>query len=162
MKQRILSPAWLLFVLSGLNLLNYLDRYLVAVLLEPIRSTFGLNDRQGGQLYTAFMIGLAGAIFLLFLGGGPVNTLIVETAPVNLRASAMALSILMIHLFGDFWSPEITGWLSLNFGLQRAAMALPFVLLLSGGLWLALALKTLRAAKSSPYLPRKPALVTVN
>src|SRR4051812_32359572 len=48
---------------------------------------------------------LAVTIFLLFLSTGPINTLIIESVPVNLRASAMALSIFMIHFFGDMWSP---------------------------------------------------------
>ena len=96
----------------------------------------------------AFMIGLSAAIFLLFLSTGPVNTLIVETAPLNLRASAMALSIFMIHLFGDFWSPEIVGALSDSFGLNRAVLVLPVVLLLGGGLWMGLALKTLKTRTS--------------
>src|SRR5207245_2936896 len=42
---------------------------------------------------------LAAAMFLIFLSTGPINTLIVESVPLNLRASAMALSIFMIHLF---------------------------------------------------------------
>ena len=37
----------------------------------------------------------------------------------------------MIHLFGDFWSPEILGSLSEFFhSLRKAAMTLPFFLLL--------------------------------
>jgi len=55
---------------------------------------------------------LAVTMFLLFLSTGPINTLIIESVPVNLRASAMALSIFMIHLFGDMWSPEIVGRLA--------------------------------------------------
>jgi hypothetical protein len=98
-----------------------------------------------GGTRTALMVGLAGTILLLFLGTGPVNTLIVETVPVNLRASAMAMSIFLIHLFGDFWSPEIIGRLSDLFGgLQRAVLVLPLVLLVGGSLWLGLGLKTLR------------------
>jgi 1-acyl-sn-glycerol-3-phosphate acyltransferase len=87
---------------------------------------------------------LALAMFLLFLSTGPTNTLIIETVPVNLRASAMALSIFMIHLFGDMWSPEIVGRLADAWGkdLQKAVLILPLALLLSGALWLALALKT--------------------
>ena len=95
---------------------------------------------------TIFMIGLAAAIFLLFLSTGPVNTLILETAPLNLRSSAMALSIFMIHLFGDFWSPEIIGALSDSFGLNRAVLVLPVVLLAGGGLWMGLAWRTLKRA----------------
>jgi hypothetical protein len=64
---------------------------------------------------------------------------------VNLRPSAMAMSIFMIHLFGDFWSPEIIGYISDFFGnLKAAVMILPIMLLLACGLWLGLGLKTLR------------------
>lgn len=89
---------------------------------------------------------LAAAMFLLFLPTGPVNTLILETTPVRLHASAMAISIFMIHLFGDMWSPEIVGRLadSFNGNLQRAVMILPVALIVAAGLWLALAVKTKR------------------
>ena len=64
---------------------------------------------------------------------------------MNLRASAMAISIFMIHLFGDFWSPEIIGHLSDFLGsLKMAVLVLPIMLLVAGGLWLGLGLKTLR------------------
>lgn len=89
------------------------------------------------------------SMFLLFLCAGPVNTLILETVPVNLRASAMAISIFMIHLFGDWWSPEIVGRLADAWGndLRKAVLLLPATLFLSGGLWLVLALKTARPSR---------------
>ena len=55
--RRSLSPFWLLFILSGLNLFNYLDRYVAYQVVEPIRLSFGLNDPQAGRLNTAFMLG---------------------------------------------------------------------------------------------------------
>jgi MFS family permease len=82
---------------------------------------------------------LAVAMFLLFLPTGPVNTLILETVPINLRASAMALSIFMIHLFGDMWSPQIVGVLSDHIGLRKAVLILPTALVVCAGLWMALA-----------------------
>ncbi|MDB6040985.1 MAG: major facilitator superfamily 1, partial [Verrucomicrobiales bacterium] len=95
---------------------------------------------------TAAMVCLALAMFLLFLSTGPVNTLIIEAVPVNLRSSAMAASIFMIHLFGDMWSPEIVGRLSDSWGsLQKAVLILPLALLVCAGLWLALAFKTSRS-----------------
>jgi hypothetical protein len=71
-----------------------------------------------------------------------------ETAPVNLRASAMAVSIFMIHLFGDMWSPEIVGRLADSFGgnLQKAVLILPVALIVASALWLALAVKMKRGA----------------
>jgi len=94
---------------------------------------------------------LAGAMFFLFLSTGPVNTLILETAPVNLRASAMAVSIFTIHLFGDMWSPEIVGRLADSFGgnLQKAVLILPVALIVASALWLALAVKTKRGTTNS-------------
>src|SRR5580692_1909172 len=95
---------------------------------------------------------MATAMFFLFLSTGPVNTLILETAPVNLRASAMAVSIFAIHLFGDMWSPEIVGRLADSFGgnLQKAVLILPIALIAAGALWLALALKTRRGSVHNP------------
>jgi MFS family permease len=95
---------------------------------------------------------LAAAMFFLFLPTGPVNTLILETAPVNLRASAMAVSIFAIHLFGDMWSPEIVGRLADSFGgnLQKAVLILPVALIVASALWLVLALKTKRSKEPNP------------
>ncbi len=110
------------------------------------------------------MAALAVAMFLLFLSTGPVNTLILETVPVQLRSSAMALSIFMIHLFGDMWSSEIVGHLATRWNsLQRAVLILPGALMVGGLLWTALALLTRREAKNrspsfaataGPALPR--------
>jgi MFS family permease len=83
---------------------------------------------------------LAASMFLLFLCTGPVNTLIIEAAPVPLRSSAMALSIFLIHLCGDMWSPEIVGRLSDHWGsLRKAVLILPAALAIAGALWLSLA-----------------------
>lgn len=80
---------------------------------------------------------LAASMFLLFLGTGPVNTLILETVPVRMRASAVAASIFCIHMFGDLWSPTLLGFLSDHWGdLQRACLwALPGALLVSAVFW---------------------------
>ena len=96
---------------------------------------------------TMAMTALAVAMFLLFLSTGPTNTLILETVPVHLRSSAMALSIFMIHLFGDMWSPEIVGRLSDTWGdLRKGVLILPGALLVAGFFWFMLALKS-RAAE---------------
>ncbi|HZV35782.1 MAG TPA: MFS transporter [Verrucomicrobiae bacterium] len=106
----------------------------------------------------AFVIGdtkismacLALSMFLLFLCTGPVNTLIIETVPVNLRASAMAVSIFMIHLFGDMWSSEIVGHLADYWNnLQKAVLILPVALLIGGALWLWLALAEGKKVRAS-------------
>lgn len=93
------------------------------------------------------MGGLAAAMFLIFLCTGPVNTLILETVPVNLRATAMAVSIFTIHLFGDMWSPEIVGRLSDQWGsLRSAVMILPAALAVAAIVWLTLGLRLRQSA----------------
>jgi MFS family permease len=93
---------------------------------------------------------LAAAMFFLFLSTGPVNTMIVESVPVNLRASAMAASIFMIHLFGDMWSPEIVGHLSDQWSdIRKAVMILPGALVVCAVLWLVLARKLAREDRVS-------------
>ena len=93
---------------------------------------------------------LALAMMLLFLSTGPVNTLILETVPVNLRASAMAASIFCIHLFGDLWSTELVGEISDALGsLQRAVLILPAALAVAAVLWLWLAWRTQTGADAA-------------
>jgi hypothetical protein len=109
---------------------------LSAVAAVPVSfAAFLLHDPKLAQ------VALVGAMFLLFLPVGPVNTLILETVPVACRASAMAASIFSIHLFGDLWSPQIVGNLSDYFGsLHLAVLLLPFALIVSAAFWLRLAL----------------------
>ena len=92
---------------------------------------------------TAAMLCLTGAMFLLFLPTGPLSTLTLESVPVELRGSAMAVSIFAIHILGDFWSPGIVGWLADQAapadgqaaGLQKALLVLPAMLVVCALLW---------------------------
>jgi hypothetical protein len=63
----------------------------------------------------------------------------------------MALSIFMIHLFGDMWSPEIIGRAAdcMDKNLQKASLILPGVLLIGALLWFLLALKTVKTHRAS-------------
>jgi MFS family permease len=85
----------------------------------------------------ASKVALVFTMFLLFLPTGPINTLILETVPVTMRASSMAASIFAIHMFGDLWSPKFVGYLADRWGdLQRAVFwTLPGALLVGALLW---------------------------
>jgi predicted MFS family arabinose efflux permease len=58
------------------------------------------------------MVFIALSLIFLFQSTGPINTVIVESVAPNVRASAMAICIFMIHAFGDLWSPELVGRVS--------------------------------------------------
>src|SRR5258706_5753904 len=52
-----LTPFWLLFILTGLNLLNYLDRFVLNAVRTPLASDFKIGYGDSGRTVTAFMIG---------------------------------------------------------------------------------------------------------
>lgn len=67
------------------------------------------------------LYGLGAAIFLIFLGTGPVNAATLNAVRPEIRATAMAGQLFLIHALGDAISPRIIGTVSdhstLNLGL---------------------------------------------
>jgi MFS family permease len=76
---------------------------------------------------------------LAFLSTGPINVVIVNSVPVGVRATAVAVSIFTIHLLGDATSPAIIGALSDAVGLARAVLLVPVAVAVSGIIWTATA-----------------------
>src|SRR5690349_13976338 len=52
-----LTPFWMLFILTGLNLLNYLDRSILNAVRTPLAADFKIGYGDSGRTVTAFMIG---------------------------------------------------------------------------------------------------------
>jgi predicted MFS family arabinose efflux permease len=84
-----------------------------------------------------YMPCLVAAIFLLFLHPGVITAVVVSVAGPGLRAQAVALNIIIIHLVGDAPSTVLIGWTADHFGLTwgvaltLVALALAAVLILS-------------------------------
>ncbi len=72
---------------------------------------------------------LAIAVFLIFLGTGPVNAATLNAVPANMRSAAMAGQLLAIHLLGDMTSPNIIGVISDHSNL-RVGLAATLVTML--------------------------------
>jgi len=72
---------------------------------------------------------------LVFAASGPVNSAIVNAVEPSERASAVALSILIIHLLGDVPSPTLIGVVSDRTSLATAFLILPVAILISGLIW---------------------------
>lgn len=75
--------------------------------------------------------------FLLFLSTSPVNAQIVNCVPVRMRASASAVAIFMIHLFGDAVSPPLVGFVSDHSNLLSAMYLFAVGIVVSGMIWAA-------------------------
>ena len=58
--------------------------------------------------------------FLVFLNAGPLNAAIVNSVGANIRATALAVNIFVLHLLGDVLSAPVIGKLSDMTSLQTA------------------------------------------
>ncbi|MDE2050379.1 MAG: MFS transporter [Gammaproteobacteria bacterium] len=90
----------------------------------------------GAGAPAVFYPALVVAELLLFMSTGPINTAIVNLVSPAERASAVALSILAIHLLGDVLSPSIIGALSVLSSLGAAVMIVPGAVAICAALWL--------------------------
>jgi MFS family permease len=82
-----------------------------------------------------FFVGIACAEFALFLSTSPINLVILQGVPEDLRATAMAISILAIHLLGDVISPPLIGAISDRSSLRVAMFILPVALAAAALFW---------------------------
>jgi MFS family permease len=77
------------------------------------------------------------AVFCLFFNTGPTNTILANVTHPSARASAFALNILIIHLFGDAISPVIISLASRGQpNLDRGFILAAALMALGGVIWL--------------------------
>ena len=97
-----------------------------AIAVPPALVCFFSQHFFGTKAYT--LPGLAVAIFFIFLGTGPVNAATLNAVRPEIRATAMAGQLFIIHALGDAISPRIIGTVSdhsnLNLGLGSTLITL--------------------------------------
>lgn len=102
----IRNPTVIVFLLTGLNLLNYLDRYLIAAISPNIQRDLALTDGQVGLIGSAFLWGylLTSPIFGR-LGDVMMRKLLI-TVGVMIWCGATAGSGLA-HTFAAMWGVRL-------------------------------------------------------
>src|SRR5262249_15050557 len=104
--------------------------------LLAVLPAWAVFDSSSSSVYlTSFVI----AEFLLFVSTSPINVTLVSVAPVAIRATAMAMSIFVIHAVGDAISPPIIGAVADRRGLGKAVLMVPLAILIAGLTWTATA-----------------------
>ena len=91
------------------------------------------------MLYVPFPFGwgmLFVAVFFLFFNTGPANTILANVTRSEIRATAFAVNIFIIHAFGDAISPLIIGFVADLSSLQVAFLGVAFLIPVSGILWM--------------------------
>jgi len=84
---------------------------------------------------TIYFPALALAQFLLFVSTSPINTAIVSFVAPQDRASAMAVSVFMIHALGDVISPPLIGLVSDHSSLAHGVLLVPIALVACAFFW---------------------------
>ena len=72
------------------------------------------------------MPAIAVAAFLLLFNTAPLNAAVINSVGAHIRATALAVNILIIHVLGDVPSPAMMGWVADKRSLQTA-FVLPII-----------------------------------
>lgn len=78
---------------------------------------------------------IVAAELCLFASTGPINSAIVNLVSPHMRATAVALSIFTIHVFGDVPSPSLVGAISDARSLDQAVLIIPVAVVVGGAIW---------------------------
>jgi len=84
---------------------------------------------------TMYLSGIVISELLIFMSTGPVNSAIVNAVAPDERATALGLSVLVMHLVGDIPSPPLIGALSDASSLERAFLIVPVAIVIAGCIW---------------------------
>ena len=75
------------------------------------------------------------AVFFLFFNTGPANTILVNVTRPEIRATAFAINILVIHMLGDVISPPLIGFITRFSDLHTAILIVSLSIPVGGLLW---------------------------
>jgi MFS transporter, Spinster family, sphingosine-1-phosphate transporter len=101
-------------------------------LLKRMKSSYYLVSAASMLLGIPFMIvalfvqgplmipAIAIAAFFLLLNTAPLNAAVINSVGAHIRATAIAVNIFIIHIFGDVPSPTMMGWVADRRSLQSA------------------------------------------
>jgi hypothetical protein len=84
--------------------------YLISAWSALLTVPFGVVCFFGPRATMLPSLGIA--MFMIFLGTGPLNAAIVNAVPAAVRATAIAMELFLIHALGDTPSPRLIGMVS--------------------------------------------------
>ncbi|HKE05753.1 MAG TPA: hypothetical protein VKE91_17000, partial [Blastocatellia bacterium] len=97
--------------------------------LAAIPTVIALVSSSKPVYLTCIFLGVT----LAFIGNGPVNAVLVNMVPANLRTTALGLVVVIIHALGDGISLSLVG--SISTWLARAKEPLPGIAITLGHLF---------------------------
>ena len=104
----------------------------IATLIAAPVTYVALTDHRHSVYIAAIVI----AELFVFMSTGPVNSAIVNAVAPGERATALGLSVFVMHLLGDIPSPPLIGKISDATSLEHAFLIVPFAFALGGAIWM--------------------------
>ncbi len=104
----------------------------IATLIAAPITYVALSNPNRGVYLPAIVI----AEILIFMSTGPVNSAIINAVAPGARATALGLSVFIMHFLGDIPSPPLIGMLSDAMSLERAFLIVPVAIVIAGGIWM--------------------------
>ena len=103
----------------------------IATFLAAPATYLCLTDPRRSVYLPAIVV----AEVLVFMCTGPVNSAIVNAVAPAERATAVGLSVFVMHVLGDIPSPPLIGSLSDASSLEQAFLIVPVAILVAGIVW---------------------------
>ena len=103
----------------------------IATLLAAPLTVVGLVSTHKPLYLTAIII----AEVLIFMCTGPVNSAIVNAVSPMERATAVGLSVFIMHFLGDIPSPPLIGAISDATSLEKGVLVVPVAIAAAGIIW---------------------------
>jgi MFS family permease len=104
----------------------------ISALLAAPAAYVALTNPQRSVYLPAIVV----AEVLVFMSTGPVNSAIVNAVAPSERATAVGLSVFIMHLVGDVPSPPLIGWLSDRSSLEQGFLVVPVAFAIGGAIWM--------------------------
>ncbi|HEX6084029.1 MAG TPA: MFS transporter [Thermoanaerobaculia bacterium] len=103
----------------------------LATLVAAPLTFIGLWSASKPVYLTAIVL----AEVLIFMCTGPINSAIVNAVSPLERATAVGLSVFVMHFLGDIPSPPLIGWISDRSSLAQGVLVVPVAVLVAGLIW---------------------------
>jgi MFS transporter, Spinster family, sphingosine-1-phosphate transporter len=104
----------------------------IATLIAAPATYIAVSNPHRGVYLPAIAI----AEVFIFMCTGPINSAIINVVKPAERATAVGLSVLVMHVVGDIPSPPLIGLVSDHTSLERAFMLVPLSIVIAALIWM--------------------------
>jgi sugar phosphate permease len=131
------AGGWLGDYFRTRNTQSYLWVSGIATFLAAPAVYFAVSSANRSVFLPAIVIGEV----LIFMCTGPVNSALVNSVAPTERATALGLSVFLMHLIGDMPAPPLIGAISDHSSLATALLVVPVSIVISGVIWVLAAMR---------------------